>query len=78
MFDLSKLNESLKAGTDRVSKILGKTITEKVRKDAWETIEKEDPRENQGDCKGKLRQAVWAIRPNSLPSDSRKPASNQE
>lgn len=78
MFDLSKFNESLKAGTDRVSRILGKTITEKVQKNAWKTIAEKHSHADQGDCQSELRQAVRTDRPHSLPSDSRQPASDQE
>lgn len=49
MFDLSKLNESLRAGSDRIGRILGKENLEKVKKNAWKSLAAENTNENQGD-----------------------------
>ncbi len=55
MFDLSKLNENLRAGSDRIGRILGKKTLEKVKKHAWKTLAKKDSDEDQGNCKAELR-----------------------
>ncbi len=56
MFDLSKLNESIKAGTDRIGRILGKDTLEKVKENAWKAVAKENANENPRDRKGQLRE----------------------
>ena len=58
MFDLSKLNENLRAGSDRIGRILGEKTLEKVRKHAWKTLAKKDSNEDQGDCETELRDSV--------------------
>lgn len=55
MFDLSKLNENLRAGSDRIGRILGKETLEKVKKHAWQNLAKKNSDENQGDSKEQLR-----------------------
>jgi hypothetical protein len=56
MFDLNKLNENLRAGSDRVSRILGKETLEKVKKHAWKTFAAKHSDENQGDREAELRE----------------------
>ncbi len=55
MFDLSRLEESLKAGTDRVCRILGKKNLDEVRKNAWKGFAEEDSNEGSRDCTPELR-----------------------
>ena len=43
MFDLEKLNENLKAGTDRVGRMLGKSTVQELRNNAFKkNIEKKN------------------------------------
>ena len=56
MFDLEKLNENLKAGTDRVGRMLGKSTVQELRNNAFKkNIEKKDSDENPGDSQTELR-----------------------
>ncbi len=55
MFDLNKLNENLKAGTDRIGRILGKETLKKVKQNAWKGFAKENSDEDSGDCPSELR-----------------------
>jgi len=56
MFDLSKLNRSLKSGTDRMVRILGKETLKKVEQNAWKTLKSKTADEGTGDSETKLRQ----------------------
>ena len=55
MFDLTKINEVLGKGHDRVRRILGKENTAKVVKNGWETYRKTKKDASEGDSKAKLR-----------------------
>ena len=55
MFDLTKLEDSLKAGTDRVCRILGKKNLDKVRKDAWKSFAEKNKGKDSGDSTPELR-----------------------
>ena len=58
MFDLSKLNENLRAGSDRIGRILGKKTLEKVKKHAWKSLASKDTDANQGNSQKQLRDPV--------------------
>ena len=56
MFDLVKLNESLKAGTDRVCRILGRDNLRKVEQNGWKGFTKKDTDADSGDSETELRE----------------------
>ena len=55
MFDLGKLNESLKAGTDRVCRILGRDNLRKVEQNGWKGFTQKDTDADSRDCEKQLR-----------------------
>ena len=58
MFDLTKINEVLNRGNDRVRRILGKENTKKVEAHGWKTYQQEASDEGERDRKIKLRSPV--------------------
>ncbi len=77
MFDLKKLNESLKAGNDRIGRILGKETLEKVKENAWKSIAKKDSDANQGDSKEQLRHPEGRQGSCSIQGNSSLPTTDQ-
>lgn len=55
MFDLTKINEVLGKGHDRVRRILGKENTKKVVKNGWQAYQQKKKDAGQGDSEAKLR-----------------------
>ena len=56
MFDLKKLNENLKAGTDRVGRMLGKSTVQELKNNAFKKTTKEkDSDADSRDSKTELR-----------------------
>ena len=77
MFDLSKLNENLRAGSDRIGRILGKETLEKVKENAWKGLAKKDSDANQGDSKEQLRHPEGRQGSGGIQGHSSLPATNQ-
>ncbi len=77
MFDLSKLNENLRAGSDRIGRILGKETLEKVKENAWKSLAKKDSDADQGDSKEQLRHPEGRQGSGSIQGHSSLPATNQ-
>lgn len=55
MFDLTKINEVLGKGHDRVRRILGKENTKKVVENGWQAYQQKKTDEDQGNRKVELR-----------------------
>jgi len=55
MFDLTKINEVLGKGHDRVRRILGKENTKKVVKNGWQAYQQKKKDEGSRDCEKQLR-----------------------